>query len=275
MIELRRGRWQDTLADVRCDAVIGDPPYTKRTMVGFRSGKGYREDRRIVAAGGKRPSRAKDRPTIPYAAMDRAEAVELAAWATRAARHWIVLFNDHVGWSWLDEAIRAQGWYTFPPNIWHANNSPPRFQGDGPNNPFEYIVVARPRRVVNCGSLKAFYDLPRLSSGMREAQGLTGQKPLELMRQVIDRYTKPGQLICDPYAGTASTLIAAHQLDRPAIGSERDPDTHAKALDRIVQHVMGGQHVVQRNNQTAGRAARANGRNGQAQPDSDGSHKRA
>ncbi len=236
-IALRLGRYQDVLGGVTCDAVIGDPPYTKRTMLGFRSGSDFRAEGRVVRAGGTRAPRGKDRPTIPYAALTEAEAVELARWSTARARHWIVLFNDHEGWGWLSAAIRAQGWYVFCPNIWHAGNSPPRFQGDGPNNPFEYILVARPQRVVRCGSLKAFYDVPRLSSTTHESLGLTGQKPVELMRQVVRQYSQPGQVICDPYAGTGTTLIAARELGCHAIGAERNPATHALATERLARPV--------------------------------------
>lgn len=240
MIELRQGHYADALAHVRgVDAVISDPPYTKRTMVGFRSGSDFRAQERVVRAGGKRQPRGKDRPSIPYAAIDEAGAVALASWACARARHWIVLFNDHEGWNWLAAAIRAEGWYVFSPVIWYARNSPPRFQGDGPNNPHEYIVVARPRRPTRVGSIHGHYNVPRLSSVMKESAGLTGQKPLALMRAVLEHYSRPGWTVCDPFAGSGSTLIAAHQLGRRAIGAELDPATHAKALDRIVQHVLG------------------------------------
>jgi site-specific DNA-methyltransferase (adenine-specific) len=46
------------------------------------------------------------------------------------------------------------------------------------------------------------------------------QKPIALMRQIIEWRTDPGQLIFDPYAGGGSTLIAALQSGRRAVGVE-------------------------------------------------------
>ena len=45
------------------------------------------------------------------------------------------------------------------------------------------------------------------------------QKPVTLMRWCIERIKEPG-LICDPYAGSGSTLVAAKQLGLKAIGIE-------------------------------------------------------
>jgi len=45
------------------------------------------------------------------------------------------------------------------------------------------------------------------------------QKPVSLMRWCIDRIKDPG-LICDPYAGSGSTLVAAKELGLKAIGVE-------------------------------------------------------
>lgn len=36
--DLRLGRWQDVLADVECDALICDPPYSARTHKGHDDG---------------------------------------------------------------------------------------------------------------------------------------------------------------------------------------------------------------------------------------------
>lgn len=59
------------------------------------------------------------------------------------------------------------------------------------------------------------------------------QKPVELMRWLISEYTSPGDLIIDPYAGSCSTLIAAHQLGRQAIGFELDPIYIGPAVERL------------------------------------------
>lgn len=46
------------------------------------------------------------------------------------------------------------------------------------------------------------------------------QKPVALMRWVLTATTSPDDLICDPYAGSGATLVAAKELGRKVIGVE-------------------------------------------------------
>ncbi len=55
------------------------------------------------------------------------------------------------------------------------------------------------------------------------------------MRAVVRDYSEPGDLIVDPFAGGGSTLRAAVIEGRRAIGAEIDPDTYAKAVERLEQ----------------------------------------
>ena len=49
------------------------------------------------------------------------------------------------------------------------------------------------------------------------------QKPVRLMEFLIDLVTKPGHTVLDSYAGSGSTLIAAHGLNRTYLGCESSP----------------------------------------------------
>jgi DNA modification methylase len=56
------------------------------------------------------------------------------------------------------------------------------------------------------------------------------EKPVELMRRLVEATTLPGQLVCDPMAGSGSTGAACH--DRNFIGFELDPEFCAIARQR-------------------------------------------
>jgi site-specific DNA-methyltransferase (adenine-specific) len=60
-----------------------------------------------------------------------------------------------------------------------------------------------------------------------------GAKQLHTMEALVRDYSKPGDLICDPCAGGATTALAAIGLGRRFVGAEIDPDTHAKAMKRL------------------------------------------
>jgi site-specific DNA-methyltransferase (adenine-specific) len=65
------------------------------------------------------------------------------------------------------------------------------------------------------------------------------QKPLELLRRIITYSVRPGGIIVDPFAGSGSTLIAAAQTGRRAIGIERSPEYLARAIQRLQQAARG------------------------------------
>lgn len=59
------------------------------------------------------------------------------------------------------------------------------------------------------------------------------QKPLELMRSLIELSTFENQVVLDPFAGSGSTLVAAKELNRRYIGYEANIEYYKKALDRL------------------------------------------
>jgi DNA modification methylase len=42
------------------------------------------------------------------------------------------------------------------------------------------------------------------------------------MRELVADFSDPGELVCDPYAGSGTTGLACAQLGRSALGWERD-----------------------------------------------------
>lgn len=59
------------------------------------------------------------------------------------------------------------------------------------------------------------------------------QKPVKLMKKLISIFTDPGDVVIDPCAGSASTLVAAHNLGRISYGFEIKKDFYKAALARI------------------------------------------
>jgi site-specific DNA-methyltransferase (adenine-specific) len=64
------------------------------------------------------------------------------------------------------------------------------------------------------------------------------QKPVDLMKKLIEIFTDPGEVVIDPVAGSASTLVAAAELGRRAYGFEIKKDFYKAAksrIDRVLQ----------------------------------------
>lgn len=64
------------------------------------------------------------------------------------------------------------------------------------------------------------------------------QKPIDLTRRLIQRHSNVGDTVLDPFAGSGTTLRAAKDLGRRAIGIEINPDYCAIAVERLRQGVL-------------------------------------
>lgn len=70
------------------------------------------------------------------------------------------------------------------------------------------------------------------------------QKPVALMKWLINRFTQPGDLILDPYTGSGPVLVAAKQLGRKAIGCEIKEKYCETAAARLYQESMQFEQVM-------------------------------
>ena len=61
-------------------------------------------------------------------------------------------------------------------------------------------------------------------------------KPVGVLRHLIRIFSKPGDVVFDPFAGTGSTGIAAFMERRGFTGFERDPRVAQIANDQLIQH---------------------------------------
>jgi DNA modification methylase len=58
-------------------------------------------------------------------------------------------------------------------------------------------------------------------------------KPVELIARMVRNSSREGKLVHDPFCGSGSTLLAAHQLQRIGYGVEIDPGYLAVTLERL------------------------------------------
>lgn len=61
----------------------------------------------------------------------------------------------------------------------------------------------------------------------------TTQKPIKLLKRLIELFTDEGEVVIDPTAGSGSTLVAAIELNRKAYGFEIKKDFYKKASNWI------------------------------------------
>jgi len=232
MVDLRLGDWRDVLADVgEVDALITDPPYGARTHAGHDAGMegaadGYTGPNRNRSYGKSRRRKldySSWTPTDVRAFVDH--------WSPRV-RGWFCAISCSDLFPVWREALHDAGRCTFAPVACVIRAMSVRIAGDGPSSWTVYLNVARPRNqeFVKWGALNGAYVVGR---GMDRGSGHIGGKPLALMNAIVRDYTRPGDLICDPCAGYATTAVAAGEYGRRFVGAEVDAETHAKAMERL------------------------------------------
>jgi site-specific DNA-methyltransferase (adenine-specific) len=219
--QLHFGRWQDALANVDAvDAVICDPPYGARTHEGHN-----KAEEQVRTLTGQATLTA-----IAYDAMMPSEvAAFVEAWAPRCSG-WMVAMTSHDLIPAWEQAYERAGRLAFAPVP--IIQKRPRLVGDGPSSWAVYAMVSRPRTraMATWGCLPGAYEAPTVKDA-----GLAGAKPLDLMRAIVRNYSRPGDLVCDPFVGSGTTLLAAIMEGRRAVGSEQKSEHYEIARARLAR----------------------------------------
>lgn len=235
MVELRHGDCLNpaglpSLPDESVDVCITDPPYSDHVHASQRSGT--TATRQIFTTRELGFDHLTDE-------VRRGVARELA----RLVRRWVLVFTDIESSHLWREDLQAAGLEYVRTGIWHKRNGAPQFTGDRPAVAAEEIVICHPkgRKHWNGGGAQAFWEydivMDRRHNGV-EQRVHTTQKPIALMRELFRLFSEPGELIVDPFAGSATTLRAAKDLDRKSIGWELQVNYCKLAARRLGQGVL-------------------------------------
>ena len=76
-------------------------------------------------------------------------------------------------------------------------------------------------------------DINSIQSNSKERTGYPTQKPLSLLERIIKASSNEGDLVLDPFAGCATTCVAAQQLNRKWIGIDIEAKAASVLTDRL------------------------------------------
>lgn len=77
------------------------------------------------------------------------------------------------------------------------------------------------------------WDVDSVNAVAKERTGYPTQKPLALYERIIKASSNPGDLVLDPFAGCATTPVAAERLGRQWIGMDLWEGAHDMVLKRL------------------------------------------
>ena len=80
-------------------------------------------------------------------------------------------------------------------------------------------------------------DINSLQSGVAERTGYPTQKPLALYERVIRASSNESDIVLDPFAGCATTLVAAERLGRQWVGMDIWDKAHEIVVERLHNEV--------------------------------------
>lgn len=206
------------------DHIITDPPYEQR----LHDAKAGRPGRRMRRDGGAEPV------PLGFGGIDAIRA-DFVAQAAASCRGWLLAFCTIEGVAPWAEAINAAPGIRYKRAcLWIKPDAAPQFNGQGPAQGAEVFVSAWCGRGFsrwNGGGKRGLYT--HLTNPPDRCGAHETEKPWRLMRDLILDFTRPGDLILDPFMGSDTTLVAAALTGRRAIGIEINPVHFETARQRI------------------------------------------
>lgn len=208
----------------RVDHVITDPPY---------EAEAHTQQRRVKRGGG-----VMEVEPLSFDPVTPELREYVARWVAALARRWVLTFCQ-VEASPLWRAAYERWSLNYRRTcIWVKPDGMPQYSGDRPGMGYESLVAmhANGKSRWNGGGRHGVFTINK-AEGVGANEHPT-QKPTRLMRELVRLFTDRAELILDPFMGSGTTLVAAKNLGRKAIGIEIEEKYCEIAAERLRQRVM-------------------------------------
>jgi len=149
---------------------------------------------------------------------------------------WAVIFCSHVQIKEYSDILEKHGFVAIGALVWHKTNPVPFNHKFKPLNAWETAVYGkRPGTKFNG---KSVHNVFTYKSPSPQHRIHPTQKPLGLMEELIELLTDKGDTVLDPFAGSATTTLAAINKGRKSIAFENNDECYNRALSRLKSHIL-------------------------------------
>ena len=146
-------------------------------------------------------------------------------------RGWCVIFCDQRQIGQHNDILKRHGFNAVGPIVWHRTDRVPANGRKRPLNMWGAAVVGkRPGTKFNGKSVHNVFEFASVPPAQRIHPN---QKPVQLIERLIELFTDNGDIILDPFAGSATTLVVAEWMSRKCMAFEIDPIYYMKATIRL------------------------------------------
>jgi len=130
---------------------------------------------------------------------------------------------------------------------WVKPNAMPQMSGDRPAVGFEPCTIAHAHGPMrwNGGGKQAIWT-HNIASGAARPKAHPCPKPLPLIRDIVMDFTDQGDVIFDPFAGSATTMRAAKLTGRRAIGVELNEEYAEEAAEWLERTELDERYLTTR-----------------------------
>ena len=157
-------------------------------------------------------------------------------------RGWAVIFCAQAQIGEYCAILKAQRFVAVGTLVWQKTNPVPFNHTKKPINAWEALVVGkRPGTKFNG---RVVHNVFVYKSPSPQKRIHPTQKPLELITDFLKLFSSEGDLVVDPFAGSATTVIAAAGLKRRILAFENDAKIFNAAVSRIATSQISMENLL-------------------------------
>jgi site-specific DNA-methyltransferase (adenine-specific) len=216
MLELNRIYQGDCLdlmkemPDKSVDLVLTDPPYGILNKMGWKN----QPNKKIGCA------LQIDHSAVDYVKWDKKPSTEYFSEIFRISKNQIIFGGNYF------ELPSSQCWI-----VWDRDNG----DCDFADAELAWTSFASSVRIFKY----RWQGMMQEDMAHKEKREHPTQKPLPLMMWCLEKYSKPGMTVLDPFMGSGTTCVACKKLGRNYIGIEKEPayvEIAKKRLEKVNNH---------------------------------------
>ena len=210
-----------TMSDESIDLIVTDPPYKVTARGNAGNSGGMMQDKLSMQGKIFRHNDIKPSEYIP-------EFYRLL----KDGSHCYIMTN-HVNLHEMLNVAKESGFHFIKSLVWNKGN---KIMGQYYMSQFEYILFfrkGRGKKINKCGTADIL-EIPNKKTKGEDGKNIHDtEKPVELMKVLIENSSNIDEVVFEPFMGVGSTIMACIELDRKYIGCEIDEKYYNIAKNRI------------------------------------------
>lgn len=216
-----------TLGDESVDLIVTDPPYptTKRGI-----------SKNTTTGGLVRSELGRKGKIFKHNDIKPIEYIPEFYRLLKDGSHCYTMTN-HVNLQEMINVATECGFKFIKSLIWNKGN---KIMGQYYMSQFEYILFFRKgkgKKINKCGTADIL-NVPNKKTKDENGKNIHDtEKPIELMKILIENSSQEGEMVFDPFVGVGATAIACKELNRQYIGIELDEHYYNIAVNRVNDYI--------------------------------------